>query len=185
MKKKAEVRIRDAGFEDVPAIYALIKSQPDELLPRSISNIVENVDRFIVCESGGLVVGAASWEILPELGKVTDPSVELKSVVVARHARGRGVGDAMVRTLIERVSVFHPSKIIVLTFVPAFFRKFGFRRTSKKTLMHKLYVGCMNCTKYDSPFICPEVAMTLRVTRKPEKMRGPAGKRARARRRSC
>jgi hypothetical protein len=27
--------------------------------------------------------------------------------------------------------------------------------------MHKIYTGCINCTKYDSPFTCPEVAMAL------------------------
>jgi len=27
--------------------------------------------------------------------------------------------------------------------------------------MHKIYTGCINCTKYDSPFTCPEVAMVL------------------------
>lgn len=179
MKKDMEIKIRNALFEDVPAIYALIKSQPNELLPRSIANIVQNIDRFIVCERDNQVVGTSSWEILPELGRVTDPSVELKSVVVARHARGKGVGAAMVRTLIERVSAFRPSKIVVLTFNPDFFRKFGFRRTSKKTLMHKLYVGCINCTKYDSPFTCPEVAMTLRLSSKERRV-----KRERARLRS-
>ncbi|NLB56022.1 MAG: GNAT family N-acetyltransferase, partial [Lentisphaerae bacterium] len=53
--------------------------------------------------------------------------------------------------------------IIVLTFTPEFFAKFGFVETSKEKLMHKLYMGCMNCTKYDSPFTCPEVAMTLNI----------------------
>ncbi len=173
MKKKVEINIRNAGFEDVVAIYSLIKSQPDELLPRSISDIVQNIDRFVVCESGERVVGTASWEILPELGRVTDPAVELKSVVVDRRMRGRGVGDAMVRSLIERVKTFHPAKLIVLTFTPDFFRKFGFRETDKKKLMHKLYMGCVNCTKYDSPFTCPEVAMTLSMARWRRKKQQP------------
>jgi len=25
--------------------------------------------------------------------------------------------------------------------------------------MHKLYTGCMNCTKHANPFTCPEIAM--------------------------
>ena len=29
--------------------------------------------------------------------------------------------------------------------------------------MHKLYMGCLNCSKYDSPFTCPEVAMALNI----------------------
>ncbi len=177
MKKNIETTIRNAGFEDVAAIYSLIKSHPDALLPRSISDIVQNIDRFIVCESKKQVVGAASWEILPELGRITDPSVELKSVVVARRMRGRGIGEAMVGALIDRVKIFHPAKLIVLTFVPDFFRKFGFRETSKRKLMHKLYMGCVNCTKYDSPFTCPEVAMTLSIRKPRRKKRHPTGQR--------
>jgi hypothetical protein len=25
--------------------------------------------------------------------------------------------------------------------------------------MHKLYTGCINCTKHTDPFTCPEIAM--------------------------
>ena len=57
--------------------------------------------------------------------------------------------------------MIQPEQIIVLTFTPDFFRKFGFVEISKVTIMHKLYSGCINCAKYDSPFTCPEVAMSL------------------------
>jgi hypothetical protein len=39
----------------------------------------------------------------------------------------------------------------------------GFKEVPKASLMHKLYMGCINCTKYDSPFTCPEVAMAMDV----------------------
>ena len=61
-----------------------------------------------------------------------------------------------------RVSEFNPHQIIVLTFTPPFFARLGFVPVSKETLMYKLYKGCMNCSKYDSPFTCPEVAMAYR-----------------------
>ena len=62
---------------------------------------------------------------------------------------------------IERVRALHPEQILVLTFTPDFFALFGFKRIAKETIMHKLYTGCVNCSKYDSPFTCPEVAMGL------------------------
>jgi N-acetylglutamate synthase-like GNAT family acetyltransferase len=43
--------------------------------------------------------------------------------------------------------------------VPEFFRRFGFAEVPKEKLMHKLYTGCVNCTRYDNPFTCPEIAM--------------------------
>jgi amino-acid N-acetyltransferase len=52
-------------------------------------------------------------------------------------------------------------QIIALTFAPDFFRKLGFKEIPKRKLMHKIYMGCINCAKYDSPFTCPEIAMGL------------------------
>lgn len=159
--KDEGISIRNAGFADVEGIYALIKSYPDELLPRSVSDIVQNIDRFLVGERSGELVAVASWQILPEIGRALHPAVEIKSVAVRSDLRGRGLGRQLVSAVIERIRVFKPAQIIVLTFTPEFFARLGFVRVAKETLMHKLYMGCINCAKYDSPFTCPEVAMCL------------------------
>ncbi len=163
MKKPIDYTIQNAGFEDAGAIYTLIKEHPKELLPRSISDIVQNTDRFVVCKINGRVVGTAAWQILPEIGQVTNPSIEIKSVAISIDYQRNGIGTVIIEEVIHRVKVFHPAQIVVLTFCPAFFKKLGFKEVAKEKLMHKLYMGCINCTKYDSPFTCPEVAMTLSV----------------------
>lgn len=170
MKTIIASTIRNAGFEDADAIYTLIKEHPREIVPRAISDIVQNIDRFLVCEvracpssARGRIIGTAAWQILPEIGKALNPSIEIKSVSISDHYQHRGIGSALVKAVIKRIKRFHPTQIVVLTFTPEFFRQFGFREVAKETLMHKLYMGCINCTKYDSPFTCPEVAMTLAV----------------------
>ncbi len=163
VKTKSRHVIRNAGFTDVESIYKLVKAYPKELLARSHSDIAMNIDRFLVCDRGGKVVGTVSWSILPEIGHARHPSVEIKSVSVARELKKQGVGRALIEAAIERIRLLHPSQIIVLTFTPEFFRKLGFREVPKASLMHKLYMGCINCTKYDSPFTCPEVAMAMDV----------------------
>ena len=165
--KPAAVWVRPAGFGDAAEIYRLIKEHPREVLARSIGDIVQNIDRFLVAEVGGRVVGTASWQILPEIGRVTEPSIELKSVAVSKKFQRRGVGEALVRALVHHVRSYRPAQLVVLTFSPDYFRRFGFRETPKEKLMHKLYMGCVNCSKYDSPFTCPEVAMTIDL-RKPK-----------------
>jgi len=166
MKTAIASTIRNAGFEDAGAICALIKEHPREVMPRSISDIVQNIDRFLVCEGRGRIVGTAAWQILPEIGKALHPSIEIKSVSISSHYQHKGIGSALVKVVIQRIKRFHPAQIVVLTFTPEFFRQFGFNEVAKETLMHKLYMGCINCTKYDSPFTCPEVAMTLAVKKK-------------------
>jgi len=163
MKTAIVSTIRNAEFEDVGAIFTLIKEHPRELIPRAISDIVQNIDRFLVCEARGRIIGTAAWQILPEIGKALNPSVEIKSVSISSHCQHKGIGSALVKAVIQRIKRFHPAQIVVLTFTPEFFRQFGFHEVAKETLMHKLYMGCINCTKYDSPFTCPEVAMTLAV----------------------
>ena len=154
-------RIRPAEFKDAQAIFDLIKSFPNELLPRALSDIVENIDRFLVCEHAGRVIGTVSWQIMPEIGAPRRASVEIKSLAVeAKHARA-GIGRKLVGCAIERIRPLDPAQIIALTFTPDFFKKLGFVNVPKETLMHKIYSGCINCTKYDSPFTCPEVAMAL------------------------
>ncbi len=170
--------IRPAGFQDVNAIFALIRSYPEFLLPRAMGDLIQNIDRCLVAETvsdgdaadGGdrsadapanRLLGTVSWQILPEIGVSGNPSVEIKSLAVRADRRGSGIGRRLVTAAIERIAVFRPREIIVLTFTPDFFTRLGFVATPKERLMHKLYMGCMNCTRYDSPFTCPEVAMAL------------------------
>jgi N-acetylglutamate synthase-like GNAT family acetyltransferase len=151
--------IRKACFSDGPAIFKRIKAHPNELVPRPISDILLNIDRFLVAELDGEIVGTASWAVLPELDTSKNPSIEIQSVSVREDLQKTGLGRRLVDAALERVAEFRPDQVIVLTFTPPFFAKLGFVPVSKETLMYKLYKGCMNCAKYDSPFTCPEVAM--------------------------
>ena len=166
--KEGKPIFRNAAFRDLDAIYHLIKSYPDELLARPVSDIAQNIDRFLVCELDGKVVGTVSWSILPEIGMAKHPAVEIKSVAVKKNSRHRGIGTQLVKAALRRVKVLHPSQVIVLTFAPDFFARLGFQRAAKEKLMHKLYMGCINCAKYDSPFTCPEVAMCLNFEKAPD-----------------
>ena len=155
--------IRPAEFKDAEAIFALIKSYPEELLPRPVSDIVQNIDRFLVYELDGRIVGTVSWQILPEMSAPRQPSVEIQSLAVRKHVHKTGVGRSLVEGAIERIKHLHPVQIVALTFAPGVFKRLGFKEIPKKKLMHKIYMGCTNCTKHANPFTCPEVAMVLEL----------------------
>jgi amino-acid N-acetyltransferase len=157
--------VRAAGFRDSQAIFDLIKSYPDELLPRPISDIIQNIDRALVCELDGKVVGTVSWQIMPEVGTHRGADVEIKSLAVLPGLVRKGIGQALVNGAIQRILPLNPDSIIALTFAPGFFAKMGFVVVPKATMMHKIYSGCINCTKYDNPFTCPEIAVELKLQR--------------------
>lgn len=158
-----EPLVRNAGFEDVELIAGLIRGFPGQLILRPLSDVVQNIDRFLVAELDGAVAGCVSWQILPSIGAPRDPSVEIKSLAVAEKAQRRGVGSALVRSAIQRIRMLHPVEVVALTFDPEFFARFGFVPVPKERLMHKLYAGCINCTRFDSPFTCPETAVSLHI----------------------
>ena len=155
----ANATIRAATLRDAEKVFALVSLNKDMLVPRSLGNIVESIDRFVLAEAEGEMVGCASYQIHPEIGNAEAATVEIVSVAVKSMFRKRGIGRLLVEAVIEIVKRFRPREVLVLTFAPEFFGKLGFVETPKTEVMHKLYTGCINCTKHANPFTCPEIAM--------------------------
>lgn len=163
MKLPSSLTIRRATLSDAPAIFGLIREHPEELVPRSLGDIAENIDRFFVAESEAGLLGCASWKIYPEIGAPEKASVEVQSVAVKTAFRRQGIGAALIQKVIGAIGDFGATQAIVLTFAPAFFSTLGFHEISKTQVMYKLYTGCMGCTKHADPFTCPEIAMALKL----------------------
>lgn len=155
--------LRPAHLGDAAAIFAMIREHPGELVPKPMGDIVSSIDRFIVAEADGAMVGCASYSILPEIGAAERATVELQSVAVLSGYRKHGIGKALVEELLRRIAPFRPEEALVLTFVPGFFSSLGFGEIPKSKVMHKLYSGCMHCTKHADPFTCPEIAMSKKL----------------------
>jgi len=158
---KEKHTIQPAGFEDAQAIFDLIRTFPKQLVPRSMSEIVQNIDRSLVAKVNADLAGTVSWRILPEMGAPRNPSIEIMSLCVGEGHQGKGVGRHLVEAALKHIRPLHPVQVVVLTFTPEFFNRLGFHDVAKEALMHKIYTGCINCTRYDSPFTCPERAMVL------------------------
>ncbi|MBR1870711.1 MAG: GNAT family N-acetyltransferase [Kiritimatiellae bacterium] len=159
----SRITFRTARLVDAEKIFALIHLHRDRLVPRSLANIVENIDRFTIAEDGATLAGCATYQILPEIGSPIHATVEIQSVAVRSPWRGMHIGRRLVRTVLERVAAFRPAEALVLTFSPRFFAHLGFEEIPKTEVMHKLYRGCINCTKHADPFTCPEKAMRLKL----------------------
>jgi len=155
----ADATTRPATLADAERIFALIGRNTDMLVPRSLGSVVENIDRFVVAECEGSLAGCAAYQIHPEIGNAEAATVEIVSLAVKSVLRRRGIGRLLVEAVIENARKFRPRELIALTFAPEFFSRLGFAETPKCEIMHKLYTGCINCTKHADPFTCPEIAM--------------------------
>jgi len=151
--------IRPARFSDAARIYGVIRENPDEVLPRSYQDIFTHFDRFYLYDDGE-IRGVVSWQVLPVIDtKAPELCLEVISLSVRKADQGRGIGGALLKHVLGILEKMEPDRVIVLTFYPRFFEKFGFKQTSKDKLYQKIYVGCLHCTRYESPLSCPEVAM--------------------------
>jgi amino-acid N-acetyltransferase len=113
--------IRRARIADVPRIKALVDADAGKvLLEKELVTLYEHVQEFWVAETGGAVVGCGALHVLWE------DLAEIRTVAVDHAARGRGIGHAVVRRLVELAAELGLPRIFVLTFETAFFARHGF-----------------------------------------------------------
>jgi amino-acid N-acetyltransferase len=149
--------IRKAITNDVAEIHRLVNAFADTglMLPRSLSQLYENVRDFHVVISEGRVVGCAalhvSWKDL----------AELKSLAVAPEAQGRGYGRMLVEACTLEAPSVGVSRVFALTYVPEFFEKLGFERLEKALLPRKVWTECVYCPKFAD---CTEVAVIYKLS---------------------
>ena len=83
------MKVRPAKLSDAERIFALINLNSDQLVPRSLGNIVESIDRFFIAECEGEMAGCAAYQIHPEIGDAEAATVEIVSVAVKTIFRRR------------------------------------------------------------------------------------------------
>ena len=148
---------RSAKISDVKAINALINSyaERDRMLFRSVADIYENLQCFIVAEMGGEVVGCCALEI------IWSDLAEIKSLAVDKSGNGRGLGRALVDAATSAAAKLGLQRVFALTLVPEFFEKLGFEKIDKDKLPMKIWSDCAACPKQDC---CDEVAVIKDIT---------------------
>ncbi len=144
--------IRKANLGDVKKIQRLINyyAKRREMLPRSLNELYENIRDFFVYTERGVIYGSAAlhvdWE---DLG-------EIKSLAVARTRRGRGIGKRLIAQCLKDARALKIKRVFALTYIPEFFKAFGFKVVNKKELPHKIWSECIKCVYFTN---CEEIAM--------------------------
>ena len=144
--------IRKAKIAEAKTIQKLINSFAKEgkLLPRSLSEIYDNLRDFFVFEEDGRILGVCALHICWE------DLAEIRSLAVQEDAGRKGVGRQLVEACLEEAKELGVKKVFLLTYIPSFFRKLGFSEVDKATLPHKIWGDCLRCPKF--PY-CDEVAL--------------------------
>ena len=150
-------RLAQARLRDVPQMLELINkfAAQGEMLPRSQSELYENIRDFIVVKSGDEIAACASLHVL------WDDLAEIKSVAVSEQLQGQGIGALLVEQCVDDAADLGLPIVFVLTHKPGFYEKLGFARADVLDFPRKVWSECIRCPKFPS---CNEIAMSRAVT---------------------
>ena len=152
------MNMRSAKISDVTAINALINSyaERDRMLFRSMADIYENLQTFIVAEFDETIVGCCALEV------IWADLAEIKSLAIDEAYKGKGIGRGLVVAAVEQAVKLGVPKVFALTLEPVFFEKSGFEIVEKEALPMKVWSDCARCSKQQC---CDEIAVIKSVLR--------------------
>ncbi|HVH67749.1 MAG TPA: arsenic resistance N-acetyltransferase ArsN2 [Gemmatimonadales bacterium] len=136
--------ITPAAATDLSAIFALLDANK---LPRA--GLEEHVASTLVARENGDIVGTAALELYGS-------AALLRSVAVANHLRGRGLGHALTRAALDLAQRRGVRTVYLLTETAAgFFPKLGFRPITREHVERAVLAS----TEFTTA--CPESALVM------------------------
>lgn len=147
--------IRDARPGDEKAILDLLEPYVLKkiVLRRTPAEIRESLNQTIVYEDNGRLLGTTSLVFF------TETLCEIRALVIADEAQGKGVGRQLVLAAEQKAllqSAERPLRFFALTYTPEFFERCGYERTTKDKFPEKIYEICDFCLRKDD---CQEIAV--------------------------
>ena len=117
-----EVVVRPARTSDIKKIRSIVDSYAAQrrLLSKETVTLYEGVQEFTVAEVNGEVVGCGALHILWE------DLAEVRTVAVIESMQGKGIGHAILESILNKAKEIGVKKVFCLTFETKFFDSHGF-----------------------------------------------------------
>jgi amino-acid N-acetyltransferase len=153
------LKIRKAKISDLKQIHKLINeyAKKEEMIPRPLSELYENMRDFIVCEYDANICGVCALHIMWE------DLAEIRSLAVDGGYQKMGIGRNLVRQCLREAKLLGLQKVFALTYHPEFFKKLGFVDIDKSSLPQKIWGDCIRCPRFPG---CDEYAVILELRNK-------------------
>ena len=153
------MKIRRATVHDVKEMHTLINlyAKKDDMLPRSLNEIYDNLRDYVLYEEDGEIVGVCAMHI------VWDDLAEIRSLAVLKKHRGKDIGRKLINKLLREAKTLGIQNVFALTYHPSYFKKLGFEGIDKNDLPHKIWGDCLKCPKFPD---CDESAVVKKLPAK-------------------
>ena len=135
MADGAPVVVRSARTSDVRAIRDLVAplAEAGVLVTKDAVTYYEAVQQFRVAELEGRVVGCGALHVMWE------DLAEIRTLAVSPEAHGRGVGAALLTTLMDDARDLGVSRLFCLTFEVGFFARHEFEAIEGQAVEPDVY----------------------------------------------
>ena len=144
-------------LKDIEQMQYLVKPevQSGVILPRSDDEIAQNIRSYVVARIEEKLVGFCALHIFSK------QLAEIRSIIIDKNYRGKGIGKNLVNYLINEGSKLGVESIFALTYEREFFQKIGFNEIEKDKLPEqKIWADCIKCKHFP---VCNEIAFIKQI----------------------
>jgi len=149
-----------ATLDDIPSMQKLVIDEIKDgiILNRSNDEVATNIRSYVLVKDKNTkdLIGYAALHIH------SARLAEIRSLIVSSDYRGQGVGAKIVKYMLQEAkSLKVQEDVLVLTYLPDFFKKLGFIEIEKEKIPeHKIWADCIKCIHFP---VCNEIALIYKV----------------------
>lgn len=126
------------------------------ILKRSEDEVATNIRSYVLAKDDDKVVGYAALHIH------SLRLAEIRSLIVSKEYRGKKIGQKLISyTLDEARKLGISQEVLVLTYLPDFFKKMNFTEIAKESIPeHKIWADCIKCIHFP---VCNEISLIYKL----------------------
>ena len=153
------IELSKAKLQDIQSMQSLVSEDVKSgvILNRTEDEIATNIRSYVLAKDGNRLVGYTALHIHSQR------VAEIRSLIVDKEYRGQNIGQDMVQfTIDEAKSLNVQEDVLVLTYLPEFFKKLDFVEIDKELIPeHKIWLDCIKCMHFP---VCNEIALIYKLS---------------------
>ncbi len=125
------------------------------ILDRNANEMATTIRSYTVARYKDQIVGFVALHVH------TTTLSEIRSLIVKKEFRGKGVGKKLIQSSIKEANDLQLKQILVLTYQKKLFESFGFIEIQKESIPEtKIWADCIKCKHFP---ICDEISLILDI----------------------
>ena len=152
------VKLVKATLSDISLMQRMVAQEVKDgvILERNEDEVATNIRSYVLAKIDDELVGYSALHIH------SARLAEIRSLIVSDKHRGKKIGKKIVEfTLEEARTLGVGEEVLVLTYLPEFFKKMNFVEIAKESIPeHKIWTDCIKCIHFP---VCNEVSLVYKL----------------------